>query len=160
MKFGGGYFVITIDGKSIRQKNTLVTYGAQAILMNDFQADASMMPASFYLGLTGSGYEFDSDLPDISNGEPVGNGYVRQALSRDAGTWTVSLENGIWRVQSTPIQFAATGQWTKTWMRAFLATTVDNTGHLFCISGPLANGQQTTTTANPPLIAYEYWVRP
>lgn len=152
-----GYFVFNPGmRKETRIRNTLVNAGARDILKLVFQNSA--ITGVLHMGLSGSPYDFTSTLVDISVGEPVGNGYLRAALTRNGVEWDVSKINGIWRARSLPVQFVATAAWTKTWIRAFLSTTTDNSGDLYAVSGPQMS-QQIVTSLNPPLVAYEFWLR-
>jgi len=140
-----------------RVNNTIVEAGTDLFLRSLFRAEA--MPAAFYLGLTNVAYEYaDADLTDIEVGEPVGNGYARQTLTRNTSDWGApSLENNAHRVVSKSVTFTASAAWDKTWTRMFLANVASGAGIVIALSGALA--PQTVLSGAGPTLRYEFWGR-
>jgi len=139
-------------------RNRIVSEGGLLFLRSLFRGE-DVLPVSFYLGLTNSPYNSDTVLADIEPGEPVGNGYARQELTRDVDHWTVSEVNGLLRAQSEIVTFTASADWNHTWNRMFLTDVLqENPGSLFALSGP-TDGSQVTHTGDNPEVQYEYWLR-
>lgn len=158
----GGNFILQNGLLVPLVPNTIVEFGAEALLKFMFQDDDSDYPASWYLGLTNASYEFDTAdlLTALAAEEPTGNGYARQALSRDDTTWDVSVVNSLWRARSTTATFTASAGWDKDWSRMFLCDVASGTaGNVFCVSKALST-PQTVLSGQGPLLAYEFWIRP
>lgn len=154
-----GVFVLNPDTPhEKRVLNTIVEDGADKILRSVFRAEATL-PAAFYLGLTNATYTFDdADLADIEVGEPVGNGYARQTLTRNTSDWGApSLENNAMRIVSKSVTFTASSAWDKTWTRMFLANVASGAGNVFALSGAIA--PQTVLSGAGPTLRYEWWAR-
>lgn len=141
-----------------RVQNTIVEDGADKILRSVFRAEATL-PVAFYMGLTNATYAFDdADLTDIEVGEPVGNGYARQTLTRNTSDWGApSLENNAMRIVSKSVTFTASAAWDKTWTRMFLANVANGAGNVFALSGALS--PQTVLSGAGPTLRYEWWAR-
>lgn len=157
----GGNFIINPGPRELIVPNTIVSFGAEALLKFAFQDDDSDFPASWFMGLTNASYEFDTAgiLAALAAEEPTGNGYERQELPRDAPTWDVSLVNNLWRARSSTVTFTASAGWDKDWSRMFLTDQETGTaGDVFCVSGAQATPQTVLSGLGPPL-AYEFWVR-
>lgn len=153
-----GYFIENPDSShEVRIKNTFVARGAELLLRNFFRAEA-VLPADFYIGLSGVAYNFASVLTDLMVGEPVGNGYARQATVRGVADWDVSLVNNLWRARSKTVTFTATADWSRTYRRAFICSVAAGDGNLFAVSGPKA-AQQIVLDGETPRWAYELWLR-
>lgn len=154
-----GVFVLN-PGKpnELRIRNTIVEDGAMRFAKSLMRAEA-VLPAAYYLGLTNASYEFDdADLTDIEAGEPSGNGYARQTLTRDTTDWnTPTLENNAVRCVSKEVTFTASAAWDKTWNRMFLANVANGAGVVFAISGSF--GTQTVLSGAGPTCRYEMWIR-
>lgn len=158
-KFFNGVFVLNPGTpQELRVPNTIVEDGASRILRSVFRAEATL-PAAFYLGLTNADYDFDdADLTDIEVGEPVGNGYARQTLTRDTTDWALpTLENNAFRVVSKSVTFTASSAWDKTWTRMFLANVAMGAGNVFALSGVLS--PQTVLAGAGPTLRWEMWCR-
>ena len=158
----GGYFVEYVKNKKQpRVKNTLVKYGAQSFLQTVFQA-LTPLAGTLYLGLTNAAYTFDQAalLTALNAGEPVGNGYARQALIRDNTHWTVSEVNGVMMVQSVIVNFTCTGApWTQNWLRMFICDAAAGTaGNVVSLSGA-APAPRVVNVGAGPAIQYEYFLR-
>lgn len=139
--------------------NTIVSDGAQRYLQNLFQAGATL-PGTFYIGLTNASYTFDTaSLAAVAAGEPVGNGYARQAAVRNTSDWDVSEIGGFWRAKSKQLVYTASADWTNPWSRAFLCNAASGTsGNVFALSGPTV-APRVVLNGAPPSISYEFWVR-
>lgn len=154
-----GVFVLNPGQPNERRiRNTIVEDGAIRIAKLVCRAEATL-PAAFHLGLTNATYAFDdADLTDIEVGEPSGNGYARQTLTRDTTDWnTPTLENNAVRVVSKEVTFTASAAWDKPWSRMFLANVASGAGVVFAISGSF--GEQTVLSGAPPTCRYEMWIR-
>jgi hypothetical protein len=103
------FFHFGKHGRLLRQwmrENTLLDEGEQMILDIAFRAAAQ---GSFYLGLANDTPLETDTLADLA-GEPVGNGYARQALARNTTDWPVlALDSGDYRVISKLATFMAAG---------------------------------------------------
>lgn len=144
--------------QEIRVPNTIVEDGADKILRSVCRGEATL-PAAFYMGLTNAAYEFDdADLDDIEAGEPVGNGYARQVLTRNTTDWNApSLENNAMRCVSKSVTFTASAEWNVAWTRMFLANVASGAGNVFALSGALS--PQTVLAGAGPTLRYELWCR-
>lgn len=155
-----GCFVLIdpITARETRMPNTIVEDGADKILRSVCRGEATL-PAAFYMGLTNATYEFDdADLTDIEAGEPTGNGYARQALTRNTSDWGApSLENNAMRCVSKSVTFTASSEWNVAWTRMFLANVASGAGNVFALSGALS--PQTVLAGNGPTLRYELWCR-
>lgn len=153
-----GVYILNPDAHNEeRIPNNIVADGANLWLQQIFQAVA--LPGSFYIGLTGARYEFDTaDLATIAIGEPVGNGYARQPLNRDNVDWGVQLVNGFYRARSKLVTWTATADWTRVWSRMFLTDqAVGTAGIVYSLSGPTQEGQ-ITRQADVVNLQYEFWL--
>jgi hypothetical protein len=155
----GGYFVEYVNGKPLPPiKNTVLKNGAQSFLQDMFQAAASL-PTNFYIGLTNVSYDWTSALSDIAAGEPVGNGYARQQLTRNGTDWTVDEVNGFMRAISKQVTFTASADWDKAWNRMFICDVGSGTSGLaYAVSGP-APSDRTVLSGAGPTIQYQYYLR-
>lgn len=161
----GGYFSFWDGGaraaateKPLRIKNTLVGVGASNFLRTLFRGE-SVLPTSFYLGLTNSNYNWDSTIADLAAGEPTGNGYARQELTRNTTDWTVQEINGFMQALSKIVSFTASGDWDKQWLRMFICDVASGTsGDLYSVSGP-APALRTVLSGAGPSVRYEYYLR-
>lgn len=145
-----GEFTIISPGRGNQLcRNKLTKQGATLYLELLFQATASL-PASVYMGLTGAALDYDSDLADAAAAEPAGNGYARQAIVRSNAGWTVEEVNGVMRARSVVKLFTATGNYDKTWSRAFLCDQAAGTaGNLIAAGGPTQSPIQTLNGLGP-----------
>lgn len=118
------------------------------VVFNETQS----VPATYYIGLDDRGTVAEADtLPPA--GEPVGNGYVRQAVNSDATDWTVSQVGGDFQAVSKTVVFTAAGgpiPAAGNVMNMFLSTTLDDTGNLVAsvvLSTPriIVNGDSLNT---------------
>lgn len=162
----GGYFVeyVRCKGKmveSIRHKNTLTATGAGWLLRSFFRGEA-LAPATFYMGLTNAAYTFDSNtLASIAAGEPVGNGYARQALVKNTTDWSVQeLGTNIMQVLSKLVTFTcSTAPWTQNWVRGFICDAAAGTaGNVLAVSGPAPSPRVVAVGAGPSL-NYQFYLR-
>lgn len=156
-----GAFVF-FPGDPKREKriwNTITADGADRILRTVFANVAGLLPANWYLGLTNITPDYDVTLAEVAAGEPVGEGYARQAIARDIGSWTIALVNGFYVARSAVVQFEATGTYTQTYSRAFLCNAASGTvGQVFGFSGTTPSPVQVTAGNGPPAL-YECWIR-
>lgn len=166
----GGYFVEhefdmrynrlpEFERKKSNIKNTLVATGASWMLRTIFRGEA-VLPATYYVGLTNAGYSFDATtLAAMAAGEPVGNGYARQAAVKNTSDWTVQEVNGVMQALSKMLTFTASGLWTQNWQRAFLCDAAAGTaGNVLAVSGPTPN-PRTVNTGQGPSIQYTFYLR-
>lgn len=158
----GGYFVEHVQKKRLYHKNTLVKYGAQAILQTVFQG-AAVFAATWYIGLTNANYTFDAAglLATLAAGEPVANGYARIALAQSNVGWpTVSEVNGVMMVLSKQCNFVCTtAPWTINWTRAFLCdAAAGGAGNVIAVSGPTP-APRTVNVGAGPSIQYSHFLR-
>lgn len=157
----GGYFIEhRADDEPIYHKNTLVANGASWFLRTMFRGEA-VLPATYYLGLTNASYTFDgATLAGLAAGEPVGNGYARQALNKNTTDWTVQEVNGIMQALSKIVAFTCTGApWTVAWLRMFICDASAGTvGNVVSVSGP-APGPRTVLVGGGPSVQYAYYLR-
>lgn len=155
----GGYFIEHVGEHKFFRKNTLVRTGAEWMLKTFFQG-AAVTPATYYMGLTSAGYAWDSTLAALAAGEPVGNGYARQALTKNNVDWTVQEVNGVMQVLSKLVTFTCAGaNWTQNWQRAFLCDAAAGTvGNLVAVSGP-APAPRVVTPGNGPTEQYTFYIR-
>lgn len=161
----GGYFAeyVKNKGKFVykqRTKNTLVSTGANWFLRDIFRKETTLLPNTFYLGLTSAAYTFDTaTLAAINAGEPVGHGYARQAINRDTVDWTVSEVNGVMMAQSKVVTFTASSDWASTWLRMFICDQAAGTaGFVISLSGP-APAARTVLSGSGPSVSYQYFLR-
>lgn len=157
----GGHFRI-LDPKVpdgyIRIKNLLLKQGAQRTLQVTYQA-AAATPASYYMGLTNVTENWNSTLADLAAGEPVGNGYARQAIAKNNVDWTVQEVNGFMQALSKIVTFTASANWDKQWNRMFITDQAAGTaGYVWSVSGP-APSLRTVLTGAGPSCQYEYFLR-
>lgn len=154
-KYGG---IFEFQGQRI--PNTIVKNGAEIFLQNLFQDVQTNMPAAYYLGLTDATYTYDSaDLSDIAAGEPTGNGYARQLLTRNDTDWDVAEVNGLMRARSKLVTFTASANWDVAWSRMFLCNQASGTsGFVFALSGALLT-PATVLSGDGPSVRYEFWNR-
>ena len=155
----GGYFVeITPDGDEIYHKNGLVANGASWFLRTVFRGEA-VLPANYFLGLSSVTGTFDgATLAAMAAGEPVGNGYARQQLTKNTVDWSVAEANGAMQAQSKIVTFTATALWTQNWQYMFIADVAAGAGNLVSISGP-APSPRVVNNGQGPSCRYEYWLR-
>lgn len=157
----GGYFVEHVEGKEpLHIKNTLVAQGAQWFLRTMFRGEA-VLPATYYLGLTNSSYTFDTaTLALMAAGEPVANGYARQALNKNTTDWTVQEVNGVYQALSKIVTFTCTtAPWTVNWLRMFLCDAAAGTaGNVVAVSGPAPAARVVNVGAGPS-IQYQFYLR-
>ena len=103
------FFLFGKDGNLLRRwmrENTLLDDGEQMLLDIGFRAAAQ---GSFYLGVANDTPLETDTLADLA-GEPVGNGYARQALARNSTDWPVlALNSGDYQVISKLVTFTASG---------------------------------------------------
>lgn len=108
--------------------NALADEGEQNIL--DVYLRAATAPTAFYIGLCGGTPGETTTLAQLT-GEPSGNGYSRQQITRDGtsnGWPTLALDTGDYMATSKQVTFTANGGDWSAVTYAFLATTTDNTG--------------------------------
>lgn len=158
----GGYFeLLDADGNVIyRKKNTLVAQGASWFLRTIFRGEA-VLPATYYLGLTNAAYTFDQAnlLTALNAGEPVGNGYARQALVKNTVDWTVQEVNGVMQALSKIATFTASADWSAQWLRMFICDQAAGTaGQVISVSGP-APALRTVLNGQGPSVRYTYYLR-
>lgn len=155
----GGYFIEHTPKGLLYHKNTLVATGASWFLRTMFRGEA-VLPATYYVGLTNAAYTFDgATLATMAAGEPVGNGYARQALEKNTTDWTVQEVSGVMQALSKIVQFTATALWTQNWQRAFLCDAAAGTvGNVIAVSGPTPVAR-TVNTGQGPAVQYTYYLR-
>lgn len=159
-KYGGYFSLLDQYGRPIKDyKNGLTSYGATGLCVATFQKTV-FGTANWYLGLTSAGYAFDgTTLAALAAGEPVGNGYARQAIVLSNAGWAVSEVNGVVQAQSIICTFTATANWSSTWQRAFLCdAAAGGAGNVIAVGGPAAALIQTLNGL-PPSFRYTHYVR-
>lgn len=157
----GGYFHFIEDNKLRIVKNTLVKTGAEWILRDIFRNETGLWPANMYMGLTSAGYSFDgTTLAGLAAGEPVGNGYARQLITRANVDWTVTEVNGAMQALSKIVTFTCSvANWTQNYQRAFLCdAAAGGVGNVMAVSGPTP-APRIVTPGNGPSSRYEFWLR-
>jgi hypothetical protein len=160
MMRNGGYFIEHLpNGRLKFHKNTLVQTGASWFLRTVFRGEA-VLPATYYMGLTNAGYSFDgTTLAGLAAGEPVGNGYARQALTKNTVDWTVQEVNGAMQALSKNVTFTASADWTQAWTRAFLCDAAAGTvGNVIAVAGP-APAPRTVLNGQGPTMNYTFYLR-
>lgn len=167
----GGYFIEhprnvggKVAGSKVKGphyvKNTLVANGANWFLRTMFRGEA-VLPATYYLGLTNASYTFDgATLAGLAAGEPVANGYARQALNKNTTDWTVQEVNGIYQALSKMCSFTCTtAPWTVQWLRMFLCdASAGTSGNVIAVSGP-APAPRNVIVGGGPEIQYAFYLR-
>jgi hypothetical protein len=133
------------NGKVIWQSknlyNTLHTEGENLLLQVLFTNDGMLPPVNYYLGLDNRPVIAISDTMASLQGEPVGFGYVRQAVSSATG-WQIGLTNGVYAAVTEIVTFTAVGGDVGPVSNLFLTDKGDNTGTLIS-SVPLSQPGQT-----------------
>lgn len=123
--------------------NTLHVGGELFVLACCFDNDRTLPPANYYFGLDDRAAISANDLmTDLSN-EPVGNGYLRAAVSSNA-QFTIDLLSGVYRASSQIVTFSATGGGWGPVKNLFLTTRSDNAGILIA-SSPLSSPLSLTS---------------
>lgn len=145
--------------KQIEMPNTLLRTGATWMLQTVFQGLA-VTPVTYYLGLTSAGYSWTSTLAALAAGEPVGNGYARQALTKNNVDFTVQEVNGVMQVISKLVTFTCAGaQWTQNWQRGFICDAAAGTvGDVVAVSGP-APTARVVGVGQGPTMQYTGYLR-
>lgn len=150
-----GQFRIRYKGIEQVIPNTITNEGEDSYLKMVFQGDNSIIAggANFFLGLCGeNGVGPAATLTSITDEPAISNGYAREPIPRNStGFPTINTVNGVTRVVSQNVQFAASGgDFTLPITRAFLCSVVSGTaGLLFAFSGKLAN--PVTVSPGSPL---------
>lgn len=109
--------------------NTLHVGGELFILSCAFDNDGTLPPANYYFGLDNRAtVSVDDTMSEIED-EPVGNGYLRAAVS-SSGQFTTELIGGAFRATSQILTFTATGLGWGPVSNLFLSSTSDNSGIL------------------------------
>lgn len=117
--------------------NTLHFGGELFVLTCCFDNDGTFPPANYYFGLDNRATISTDDLITDLSDEPVGNGYLRAAVS-SSGQFTVDILNGVYRATSQIVTFSASGSGWGPVKNLFLATTSNNDGILIATS-PLSS---------------------
>jgi hypothetical protein len=155
-ELGKGYF----EHNGILLPNTWVKDGASLALRRLFRGE-NVFATVLYLGLTNASYTFDvAPLTTLAAGEPVGNGYARQAINTNTSDWTVQEVGGVMQAVSKTCVFTCSGApWTVAWQRAFLCDQASGTaGLVYAVSGPAPAPRTVNVGAGPP-INYQFWMR-
>jgi len=122
--------------------NMLHSLGEQFLLNCCFNNNGSLPPEAYYFGLdnrsTISKTQEETDLVD----EPIGNGYVRQAVSSNGG-FTIEKINNVYRASSEIFSFIATGDGWGPVTKVFMSTA-ESSGILLS-SASLSNAITLTT---------------
>lgn len=117
--------------------NLLHAGGELFFLTCCFQNDGSFPPEQYYFGLDNRSTLDVTDLMTDLVDEPVGNGYLRQAVSSTNG-FSLDVSNNVYRAASQILTFSATtGSWGPV-NTLFLTTAADNDGILLA-SASLSN---------------------
>lgn len=158
-KIGGVYTLNRGKPNERRVRNTIVQDGAEYFLRSLFRGEA-VMPVDFYLGLTNASYTYTAaSLATIAAGEPVGNGYARQPITRGVGGWTVSTVGNYTKAEGIDVTFTASAAWDKEWTRMFLCNVASGTaGIVFSLSKAIE--AQEVLSGDGPTVNYEHWIRP
>lgn len=163
MKIHGQFILNPGTPQELILPNTMTSVGSQMMYQSTFQATA--LAATFYLGLVNNPL-FDwanSTIANLTGGglEPVGNGYARQAVTRNGTDWTVSFVNNLAKVRSKNLVFTASANWNVPWQRMFLCDVSSGTsGNLFAVSRKVLNAPLTVLSGAGPTMAWEQYMRP
>ena len=128
-------FTQTRNGEIVTQfkdlKNLLHSDGESFILQACFFGGqtSSIIPDNYYLGLDNRESIDVADTMVSLSGEPIGNGYARQAIS-SAGSFVVAFTNTHYVATSPIVSFQATGTSWGPVNNLFLTTETDATGFL------------------------------
>ena len=123
--------------------NTLHFGGELFVLSCCFDNDGTLPPANYYFCLYNrASITIDDLMTDLSD-EPVGNGYLRAAVS-SSGSFTVDVLSGVYRATSQIVTFSATGSGWGPVRNLFLTTRSDNDGILIATS-PLSSAVTLTS---------------
>lgn len=159
-KYGGHFQILDQHGRVAKEvKNGLVAYGATGFCAAVFQKTV-FGTANWYMGLTNVGYTFDgTTLAGLNAGEPVGNGYARQAIVLSGAGWVISEVNGVVQAVSVICNFTASADWSALWQRMFLCDAAAGTaGNIIAVSGPTSAPIQTKSGV-PPSLRYIHYLR-
>lgn len=113
-------------------RNTLHMEGQQFMLLSLFQGGASAnpyIPINYFLGLDNRPEVKAEDTLGGLSGEPLANGYARQAISSTTGFNVQPLDN-TWRATTPVATFRASGGGWGPVRNLFLATSADTNGYL------------------------------
>jgi hypothetical protein len=108
--------------------NMFHTEGEQHILRCAFDSTTSV-PSFYYFGLDNREEILASDVLTDLVEEPTVNGYARAAINTN-GQFNFEKVNGVWRAVSPIFSFSAIGGSWGPVTTFFMATTLNNTGHL------------------------------
>jgi hypothetical protein len=133
------------------QHNSIVDEGEEVtieVLLRN-RANVYIPTNSFWVGFYRGSIAESTTLLTVPN-EPTGNGYSRKEVERSTVGWpTKEKDDGDWRVVSKDISFKAVGGDIGPLSGAFLCTSSDNTGRLFCavaskLERTIASGETLT----------------
>lgn len=111
-------------------KNIIHLEGREFLIKSAFSNDGSLVPTNYYLGLDARDDLLEEDtIIDVLD-EPVGNGYLRQALPSDGTGFTITNVSGIYKALSEIVTFSSTGDGWGPVKNMFLTTAPDNSGLL------------------------------
>lgn len=117
--------------------NLLHAGGELFFLTCCFQNDGSFPPEQYYFGLDNRPTLDVADLMTDLVDEPVGNGYLRQAVSSTDG-FSLDVSNNVYRAASQILTFSATtGGWGP--VNTLFLTTAANDDGILLASAPLSN---------------------
>lgn len=89
------------------------------------------VPPNYYVGLDNrSEILATQTIEDLEN-EPVGNGYLRQAVSSLTG-FSIEVNNGIHRAVSGIVTFSASGSGWGPVSNVFISNVANSSGYLVC----------------------------
>lgn len=158
MEFGGRFILNPGEPDEQVTPNAILTDGVEYFLRTVFRGEA-ILPANYYIGLTSAAGDFNVTFATIAAGEPVGNGYARQAAARGTVDWTVTKVGNTWKAASKLVTFTSTGVYTVDWKRLFLSDqAAGSAGKIFALGNPLLVPQHTINADNPKAV-YEFWMR-
>jgi hypothetical protein len=154
--------VLLPDGPPLVSVNRIPVEGQQALLEMICEASVADVSAggNFYIGLCSENHAASDTLTEMAVSEPVGNGYARQAITRDATGWpTKGVTNDVRYQRTATVNFTSTGSYNVTITKAFLCNAASGTtGVLFSTGAPLATPLQITSAA-PLATTYDLFVR-
>ena len=118
--------------------NTLHVGGEMFLLSCAFDSNPGVFPpANYYFGLDNRPTITVDDLMTDIVDEPVGNGYLRQAVS-STGQFSIDVLGGVYRASGQVVTFSATGLGWGPVSNLFMASAADDSGTLIA-SNSLSN---------------------
>lgn len=124
-------FQVIRDGEIVYEErdipNTLHFLGEEFCLKCLFAGEP--IPTSYYVGLDNRSDILASQNIESLDGEPIGNGYLRQAVSSLTG-FNIEVNNSIHRAVSGIVTFSASGSGWGPVRNVFLSNASNSSGYL------------------------------